>query len=72
MQAVSHTHPRLKMPPTGKLRSEEIGDLRRWIEAGAIWPEAPPPKATAEYVITPEQRAFWAFRPVRKPRLPAA
>src|SRR5690348_9113462 len=30
IQAVSHTHARLKMPPTGKLKDEEIEDLRTW------------------------------------------
>ena len=28
IQAVSYTHSRLKMPPTGKLKEEEIADLR--------------------------------------------
>src|SRR5690349_4231911 len=41
IQAVSHTHPRLKMPPTGKLKDEEIADLRNWIKSGAVWPEMP-------------------------------
>ena len=45
IQAVSHTHPRLKMPPTGKLKDEEIADLREWIKAGAEWPETPVTKA---------------------------
>ena len=71
IQAVSHTHPRLKMPPTGKLKDEEIADLREWIKAGAEWPETPVTKALPAYVITSEQRAFWAFQPVRKPALPA-
>jgi Protein of unknown function (DUF1553)/Protein of unknown function (DUF1549)/Planctomycete cytochrome C len=71
IQAVSHTHPRLKMPPTGKLKDEEIADLRNWIKSGAVWPEMPAVSKTPDYVITAEQRAFWAFQPVRKPALPA-
>ena len=68
VQAVAQTHERLKMPPQGKLAEAEIADLRAWIKDGATWPEAAPAntsKGTA-YVITPEQRAFWAFQPVRK------
>src|SRR5437762_837620 len=68
LQAVAQTHERLKMPPQGKLAEAEIADLRAWIKDGATWPEAAPAntsKGTA-YVITPEQRAFWAFQPVRK------
>src|SRR5262249_6586205 len=29
---------KLKMPPTGKLTAEEIGDLTEWVKAGAGWP----------------------------------
>ena len=36
IQAVSYTHSRLKMPPTGKLKEEEIADLRSWIKSGAV------------------------------------
>ncbi len=72
IQAVAQTHERLKMPPSGKLPEAEIADLRAWIKDGAVWPESAAKSAKpAEYVITPEQRAFWAFQPVRKPELPA-
>jgi cytochrome c/uncharacterized protein DUF1549 len=74
IQAVSHTHARLKMPPSGKLKDEEIEVLRKWVGAGAVWPETQaavqPAKTGPEYVIAPEQRAFWAFQPVRKPPVP--
>jgi hypothetical protein len=71
IQAVSHTHPRLKMPPNGQLSAEEIQDLRTWIKAGAVWPEsAKAAPAGGEYRITAEQRKFWSFQPVRKPALP--
>ncbi len=73
VQAVAQTHERLKMPPQGKLAESEIADLRAWIKDGAIWPESAPSKnaKAGEYVITPEQRAYWAFQPVRKPDPPA-
>src|SRR5262245_29687765 len=67
VQAVAQTHERLKMPPQGKLADSEIADLRSWIKDGAVWPESNGPAKEAkasEYVITREQRAFWAFRPV--------
>ncbi|HWC00462.1 MAG TPA: DUF1549 domain-containing protein, partial [Bryobacteraceae bacterium] len=71
IQAVSHTHPRLKMPPNGQLSAEEIQDLRTWIKMGAVWPEsAKAAPAGGEYRITAEQRKFWSFQPVRKPALP--
>src|ERR1700726_1066526 len=36
IQAVSQTHERLKMPPQGKLKDEEIEDLKSWVRAGAV------------------------------------
>ncbi len=74
LQAVRHTHVRLKMPPEGKLKAVEINALAVWIEDGAVWPESPARTASAKqsggFEITPEQRNFWAFQPVRKPPLP--
>jgi cytochrome c553 len=64
---------KLKMPPTGKLRPEEIQAFTAWVKAGAPWPE---PKHAGGVIIsatgiTPEQRQFWSFQPVHKPALPA-
>src|SRR5215813_172119 len=73
IQAVRQTHARLKMPPPGKLPAEEIANLEAWVKGGAVWGDTTPPVAagkSAEYVITPRQRAFWAFQPVRKPEIP--
>src|SRR5882672_1370289 len=70
VQAVAQTHERLKMPPQGKLAETEIADLRAWIKDGASWPESAGASKATGYVITPEQRAFWAFQPVRKPEPP--
>jgi len=73
LQAVSYKLDALKMPPTGKLPDNEIDALTVWVKAGAAWPDLPKPAAPKgpAYAITPEQRAFWAFQPVRKPALPA-
>ncbi|MGH9664453.1 MAG: DUF1549 domain-containing protein, partial [Bryobacteraceae bacterium] len=72
IQAVRQTHPRIKMPPGGKLSGQEIADLAAWVKAGAVWGAKAPAQASAApaYVITPKQRAFWSFQPVRKPALP--
>ena len=65
----------LKMPKGGRLTPDEVATLTEWVRAGAFWPVAAksasaPPKP-AGYVITPEQRAFWSFQPIRKPPVPA-
>ena len=74
IQAVSHSHDELKMPPQGKLKPREIEDLAAWIKAGAVWPDTVVSSKAAKSgakPITAEQRNFWAFRPVRKPELPS-
>ncbi|MFN0166058.1 MAG: PSD1 and planctomycete cytochrome C domain-containing protein [Bryobacteraceae bacterium] len=64
----------VRMPPQGRLSDQEIDDLALWVKAGAPWPDDPALKTVTkagEYVITPEQRAFWSFQPLRQPALPA-
>lgn len=74
IEAVRQTNPKLKMPMGGKLKDQEIQDLTSWVKAGAIWPASATsvvaPKS-GEYVITPEQRAFWSFQPLKSVIAPA-
>ena len=57
------------MPPAGKLEPEEIDKLVRWVDDGAVWPEAPAEavKTGGKLEITAEHRNYWAFRPVQAP-----
>ncbi|MCC6539417.1 MAG: PSD1 domain-containing protein [Bryobacterales bacterium] len=74
LRAVAYADPMLKMPPSGKLTETEIADLSTWVKGGAVWPESKTsaaPAAGSGWRITPEQRAWWAFQPVRKPAAPA-
>jgi cytochrome c553 len=66
IEAVGHRGD-IKMPPKQKLADAEIAALRRWVEIGAPWPaeNADPKAASAPFTITPEQRDFWSFQPVR-------
>jgi hypothetical protein len=66
----------LKMPKKYKLKDEEIADLVTWIKHGAPWPATPAGGAdvalrTNGDTIGKEERAFWSFRPVADPKLPA-
>jgi hypothetical protein len=68
IQAVRRTHVRLKMPPVGPLGKGEIDALEEWVRRGLPWPEKHEQVAVAAASdITPEQRAFWSFQPVRRP-----
>ena len=52
----------LKMPPTGKLETEEIAALKRWIELGLPWPKT---------VASPGPRSdHWAFQAIRRSTVP--
>jgi Protein of unknown function (DUF1549)/Protein of unknown function (DUF1553)/Planctomycete cytochrome C len=73
IQAVRYPSDGLKMPPKGKLPDADIAKLTRWVEMGAPWPEttaASPSGSGGAFVITEEQRRYWAFQPVVRPALP--
>src|SRR5579885_3513866 len=68
IQALRQTHPRIKMPPGGKLPDDDINNIAAWIKAGAAWPAGP--AKPVSYVITDAQRNFWSFKPVVEPKPP--
>ncbi|MDE3198240.1 MAG: DUF1549 domain-containing protein [Acidobacteriota bacterium] len=75
IKAVKQTSPDLKMPAgSGKLKDSEIADLAAWVKAGAIWPAGAKTVSGADksgkYVIAPERREFWSFKPLSNPPLP--
>lgn len=69
--AVKQTDPHLQMPMGGKLKDAEIADLTAWVKAGAVWPASKGPVAkSGKYVISPEQRKFWSFQPLKNEAAP--
>jgi len=65
MHAVLGTNPKMRMPRKGDpLTADEIGKLKAWIDAGAVWPDSASVKL--------EQKIdHWAFKPPVKPKVPA-
>ncbi|MGE3780731.1 MAG: DUF1549 domain-containing protein, partial [Pirellulaceae bacterium] len=62
------------MPPADvekKLTAREIDTIRQWIEAGAKTLRDEPADADPSRYLTEEERNYWAFQPVRRPRVPA-
>jgi hypothetical protein len=59
------------MPPGDKkLSPEEIQLLQQWIEQGAATVRPEPEQIGKGLQITPEDRAYWAYQPVRRPAVP--
>jgi hypothetical protein len=59
-----------KMPPDKKLADDEIVLLTRWVTMGAPGPRSNKPVVKREK-ITDEDRAWWAFQPLREPTVPS-
>jgi mono/diheme cytochrome c family protein len=74
IKAVKQADPGLKMPSGGKLKDSEIADLEAWIKGGAVWPKSAETAAASvsgKYVISPERKQFWSFKPLAAPAAPA-
>jgi hypothetical protein len=70
VKAVRYTDPDLAMPPKkkgGKLTDAQVALLEQWVDMGAPMP-ADGAKLSG---LTDKARNHWAFRPVRKPAIPA-
>jgi hypothetical protein len=62
-----------QMPPTKKkLTAEQVKLLERWIASGAIAARDEPREFPLGPQFTAEEKAFWAFQPIRKPDVPRA
>lgn len=69
---------KVKMPPTGRLKEDEIAALSEWVKMGALWPKAqatvaaetksPERKSTRE--LTEEEKKFWAYQPLAQTAVP--
>lgn len=54
-----------------KLKDSEIATIEQWIAQGAKTARPEPEKLGPEFAFTDEERAYWAFQPITKPRVPA-
>ena len=72
IKAVRQTD-KLKMPPMKQLSEQQIADLTKWIQDGAVWP-------TVEFTLpmgdpSPEyerlRKEHWAWQPLRDVKVPA-
>jgi Protein of unknown function (DUF1553)/Protein of unknown function (DUF1549)/Planctomycete cytochrome C len=60
-----------EMPPGNtKMEKAEIELVKKWIQSGAFTARAEPEKLDEGLTITPEDREYWAFHPITKPKIP--
>jgi len=60
-----------EMPPgEAHLSAEQVETLERWIAAGAPTARPEPSTIGPGVGISPEERSFWSFQPVRRPEVP--
>jgi mono/diheme cytochrome c family protein len=60
-----------EMPPgKAKVSSEELAVLSQWVASGAKTARPEPDSIGPGLGITPEERAFWSFRPIERPDVP--
>ena len=53
-----------------KLKDKDIATLEQWVAQGAKTSRVEPEKLGPEHAFTDEERAWWAFQPIKKPALP--
>jgi hypothetical protein len=71
LQAINHTHNKVKMPPNKHLADEEIAVLTQWIKDGAAWPKVELP-ALGKYKAKYDKlrREHWAWQPLGGVQVP--
>ncbi len=77
LEMVSYKDPDHSMPPSGKLKPEQIATLEKWLGMGAPWsPEDIDLIAEVEHdgddntVIDERTQNFWSHRPMVRPEVP--
>jgi len=61
-----------EMPPTEKkVPADKIAVIEQWIAAGAVVGRNEPESLPPGIDITPEERAFWSFQPIKRPEPPS-
>ena len=78
IEAVRYKNEDTSMPPSKKLRDEEIAALTEWVTMGAPWPGFDPeamandaPKKTATIDWDSFRQNHWSFRPIANPLPPS-
>ncbi len=63
-----------EMPPEGKLPTEDIETLQRWVEMGAPWPNDEVPEAALtkpDFDLQQRKSEHWVWQPIQTPAIPS-
>ena len=76
VEAIGYGNPDLRMPPKEKLAPEVVENFRKWITAGAPWPDEPVPHtngkvAAGGFDLKQRRAEHWCWRPLAVPDIPA-
>ncbi len=64
----------VEMPPSGKLKDDQIATLVRWVEMGAPWPpqsETRPAESDGGYDWDKLRNEHWAWQPLQNAEMPS-
>ena len=72
IKAVRQTDDKLKMPPMKQLSEQQIADLTKWIQDGAVWPkvEFTLPKGDSHLEYERLRKEHWSWQPLRDVKAP--
>ncbi|NLT69181.1 MAG: DUF1549 domain-containing protein, partial [Verrucomicrobiaceae bacterium] len=76
VEAIAYENRDLQMPPKERLAPAVVADFRKWIAAGAPWPDEPVPVAGDQslpevFDLEKRRREHWSWRPLAVPTDPA-
>jgi hypothetical protein len=73
IEALTYKNVDLQMPPKGRLPDMIVADLTSWVKQGAPWPDDRTTATTnrSEFDLQRRKAEHWAWRPVRRPQVPA-
>jgi cytochrome c553 len=73
VEAVAYKNVELQMPPKGKLPDAVVADLARWVQGGAHWPDERSADSAirGDFDLARRKAEHWAWKPVRRPEVPA-
>jgi len=74
IKAVEYTDSELQMPPKRRLNTEQIADLKKWVQLGLPWPQEAEPKKSGKMVeafdLEKRKQSHWAWQPIQHPKPP--